>query len=112
MALSRLLETLWPTWTPVKTRIMAQWSQRRRALAAGDAWLWLEDGDADEVLKWLCRFVPKSQAISVIPWMKSHPGHYVMAQQTSDILLAVDPALDWTHWVFRNGPVMPAELFI
>jgi hypothetical protein len=96
----------------VKTRHLAQWSQRRRALAAADAWLWLEDGDADDAMKWLIRFVPKAQAISVIPWMKTHPGHYVMAQQTLDVLSSVDLARDWNHWVFRNGPVMPAELFV
>lgn len=112
MALAHQLESLWPTWEPVKSRVLAQWNQRRRALAMVDAWLWLEDCDPDEALKWLCRFVPKPQAVVVIPWMKTHPGHYVLAHQVFTALSTVEPTPSWNHWVFRKGPMMPPALFL
>lgn len=110
-ALANLLPTLWPGWAPVQTGMLAQWAQRRRALAVVDAWLWLEAGDPPEALNWLARFVPRSEAVSVIPWIKSHPGYYVTAYRACEVLLRVKDSSSWQHWMFNHGPVMPPDLF-
>ncbi len=107
-----ILPTLWPQWSPVKTRVLAQWTQRRRALAAADAWLWLEGAHHDHATAWLSRFFSKSQAASVIPWMKSQPGYYVMAHHVHDVLSDAGPSDDWNHKIFVMGPVMPKWLYV
>lgn len=107
---SGLLDTLWPAWPPVQNHVLTHWAQRRRAMAAADAWLWLEGGSPDDVLNWLCRFFSKSEAALIIPWMKCHPGYYVMAQRVFEALETAGPSPDFQHWIFSQGPVMPDSL--
>ncbi len=111
-AVAEVVSRLWSPWPPVQVGLLSQWSQRRRSLAVVDAWLWLEAGDPREALNWLCRFVPKDDALATIPWMKSHPGYYVMAYRVSEVLSQAGPAPDWSHWAFQHGPTMPTSLFL
>jgi len=106
-----LIGQFWPSWAPVVSGFLAQWLQRRRALAVADAWLWLDRGDADEVVKWLGRFMDKSASWALIPWLKSNPGYYVMAHRTAQVLTQTGPT-SWEHWMLKNGPVMPGALFL
>ncbi|NMP21456.1 hypothetical protein [Sulfobacillus harzensis] len=112
MAVADLVRGLWPDWLPAKERYISQWLQRRRAMAVADAWLWLEAGDADAVLAWMSRFLNKNEALAVIPWMKSHPGYYVMSHRVYDVLSETGPTRDWGHWVFSHGPEVPAQAFM
>lgn len=112
MMVGELLFGLWPQWLPVRERYLAQWLQRRRVLAVADAWLWLEVGEAERVLEWMTRYMPRAEALAVIPWMKSHPGYYVMSQRVRDVLAETGPANDWDHWVFTRGPEVPDSLYM
>ncbi len=107
-----LMHRLWPTWAPVQSGYLAQWLQRRRAMATADAWLWLEGGDPSEVYPWLARFMTKGESLALIPWMKSHPGYYVMSHRVFEVLSATAESEDWAHWVFRHGPVVPDAVFL
>ena len=112
MTAVEVLQNLWPTWEPVRSRFFQQWLQKRRVLAAADAWLWLEGADAVQVLSWMSRFVPKQEAISVIPWMKSHPGYYVMGHRVYDQLISETYPRTWEHWIWLHGPIMPDAVFL
>ncbi len=111
MVMANLLKTLWEDWPPVKSGMLAQWEQRHRALAMVDAWLWLEAGDPADALSWLSRFVPNTEAMDAIPWMKSHPGYYALAYRVREELLT-NRIADWEHPLFQNGPIMPPSLFL
>lgn len=112
MTVMALLEDLWPNWEPVQSHQLAQRLQQRQALAIVDAWLWLEGADPMDALNWLSRFMPRDEAIAMIPWMKSQPGYYVMAHRAFEVLMDVDRRRNWEHRVFKNGPIMPEELFL
>lgn len=112
MMVAQLVEKLWPTWPPTRQGFLAQWLQRRRALAGADAWLWLEAGDPVDVLGWLSRFLSREESIAVLPWMKTHPGYYVMSIRVWEVLQRESPARDWTHWVFGAGPAVPQDAFL
>jgi hypothetical protein len=108
--LAVLVEDLWPRWAPVETHLLAQFRQRRTALAVADAWLWLEGGNPEAVAIWLSRFLPKAAAQTVIPWMKSHPGYYVQAHRVYESL-SHDTGAAFSAWPFVHGPVMPADIY-
>lgn len=108
----RLLEGLWPAWESTQSRFLAQWVQRRRAMAVADAWLWLEGGDPALALPWLSRFLPKHEALAVIPWMKGQPGYYVMSHRVFEVLSSPPSGQGWDHWVLTQGPIMPDALFL
>lgn len=112
MTVAELLDTVWSDWLPVKERYIAQWLQRRRAMAVADAWLWLEAGEPHTVLEWMSRFMPKAEATAVIPWMKAHPGYYVMTHRVFEVLVETGPSRDWDHWVFSHGPRVPSTAFL
>lgn len=112
MTAVEVLQDLWPTWEPVRSRFFQQWLQKRRVLAAADAWLWLEGADGVEVLAWMSRFIPKQEALSVIPWMKSHPGYYVMGHRVYTQLVSDHYPRTWDHWIWHHGPIMPDAVFL
>ncbi len=112
MTVADLVGTVWSDWLPVKERYIAQWLQRRRAMAVADAWLWLEAGDPHSVREWMSRFMPKTEATAVVPWMKAHPGYYVMAHRVFEVLAETGPSHDWTHWLFSHGPRVPSTAFL
>ena len=112
MLLTRIAGETMANWAPVHTGFLDQWRQRRRAMAAVDAWLWLEGGDADEALGWLRRFVGKAEAVALIPWMKTHPGFYVMSQRVMEVLWQDAGGVGGEYSVWTRGPLMPHALFV
>lgn len=109
--MATLLHTLWPDWPPIKNRYLGQWLQRRQAMAVADAWLWLEAGDPREVLAWMGKFLSQDEGVAVIPWMKCHPGYYVMSDRVWEVLDSLPDPRDWSHWLFRSGPIVPDAVF-
>ncbi|MCY0879518.1 MAG: hypothetical protein OWU84_11330 [Firmicutes bacterium] len=90
---------------------LAQWRQAARVLACADAWLWLEGAEPSDVFRWLKRFLSQSEAQHWVPWLRSHPGFYVMAHRVAMVAREEMGAADGRPWLWENGPIMPPRLY-
>jgi len=97
----------WPAWPPASHGYLAWWMQWKQALAVADAWLWLEGGDPDEVLKFLERWVSTGSAQFWVVYLKTHPGEMIMTWRACRYWTEAHQGKPyWTQL-----PIMPDRLF-
>ncbi|MCY0900212.1 MAG: hypothetical protein OWU33_15050 [Firmicutes bacterium] len=112
VATSRLAESAWVD-SPLAVRpFFAKWRQTQEILAVADAWLWLEGEDPLLVFRWLQRFMSKEAARRWIPWLKCHPGYYVMADRVGALLTDEERTDAGDAGMWRWGPIMPDSLYL
>ncbi len=112
VATSRLAETAWVD-SPLPVRsFLAKWRQTQQILAVADAWLWLEGEDPLLVFRWLARFMSREAARHWIPWLKCHPGYYVMVDRVGALLTDEGRTGTRDADLWPRGPIMPDSLYL
>lgn len=92
-----------------RKNILARLRQQALVSAIADAWLWLNDGDVDEVAAWLLPFFGEKGARWLIWRMRLYPGYWLererLCERVEREMRPLESLQAWEGW--NRGPLPP-----
>jgi len=90
-----------------RRRVLARLVQNSEVMASADAWLWLEEGDLNQVFDWLCPFFGASASRRLISRMQVYPGYWMERERLRTLVQSAmteegGDLRNWSGW--QRGP--------